>query len=210
MKKKVLASLGCGVMMFGMAGMADASMIGNNIALTSLGAQAFDNGNWFEHWSGNYGFQYDAVLAIDDITNGGSFWAGLGSLPVQQIWIVFDKRYSIDAIYLDEMNAGQASADDAAYLTFGELEYLIDGSWNYLASLTKNTPDFMTSFSPITADGVRLNVYSANVPSGWTNVASCVYSFEVNAAPVPIPAAGWLLGSGIAGLIGSRIRRRNN
>jgi len=76
-------------------------MLNNNIALSSLGATAFDNGNWVEQVSVP-GFEYDAVLAIDDTVGGFSYWAGIGSLTQEQMWIIFDKEYVIDTIYLKE------------------------------------------------------------------------------------------------------------
>jgi len=167
-----------------------ASTLNNNIALSSLGAVALDNGNWVEQ-AGVPGFEYDAMLAIDGSVNG-TYWAGIGTLPQEKIWINFDKEYMIDAIYLDEW--------DIAYLTSATLDYLQDGSWFSLGVINKSTPDYLLTFSPIRADGVRLNVNSATVPAGWINHATALYSFEVQA--VPVPTAVLLFGSGLLGLIG--------
>jgi len=168
-----------------------ASTLNNNIALSSLGAVAFDNGNWVEQVSVP-GFEYDAMLAIDDSVDGFTYWAGIGTLPQEQIWINFDKEYMIDAVYLEEW--------DIAYLTSATLDYLQDGSWFSLDVINKSTPDYLLTFSPIRADGVRLNVNSATVPAGWINRATALYSFEVRA--VPVPTAALLFGSGLLGLIG--------
>lgn len=189
---------------------ANASTLSNNIALASLGAQAYDNGNWVETaWPGT-GYQYDAALAIDDINIGSSFWAGYGPGGTQQIWINFDQKYTIDSIYLDELQPGQASPGDGswAFVTSGSLEYLNNGSWHHLYDISKGVPDLMLSFTPVNADGVRLNVYNASVPFSWANQnAECLYSFEVGgtpASPVPVPSAICLLGSALIALVAAR------
>ncbi len=185
----------------------NASVLSNNIALASLGATAFDNGHWFEHTI-PYGFQYEAGLTIDDNTVGGSFWAGLGYLSSEEIWVVFDQRYVISAVYLDELTPGQASPTDGsyAYLTNGKLEYLYDSTWHDLATITKNTWDYSTTFPEVAADGIRLTVYDAVVPFGWANHATCLYSLEVGGVaasssnPVPVPSALLLLASSLIGM----------
>lgn len=162
---------GCAAALVMGAGGARASVLDHNIALSSLGAQAFDNGNWVEQSPGGAGWQYDAMLAIDDDAQLASGWAGLGSLPQQQMWVVFDKEYLIDAVYLDELSY--------AYSTSGMLEYRQGGAWLPLRSFSKDGPDYLVTFDAQRADAVRLTVTSASVPPTWLNVASVVYSLEV-------------------------------
>ena len=168
-----------------------ASTLSNNIALDSLGATAFDNGNWVEQVN-PAGFSYDAMLAIDNNDGGTSIWFGVGSLPQQQMWVLFDQTYLINTVYINEyVNA---------YMTSGSLEYLQNGSWSFLQAVNKSSPDYLLTFAPIQADGVRLNIDSVVAPPGWINKVSGVYSLEVGA--VPIPAAVWLFGSGLIALFG--------
>jgi len=173
------------------------STLTNNVALSSLGATALDNGNWVEQASPNAGFEYDAMLAIDDVVSGASIWYGIGSLAQQQMWVIFDKEYLINSIFVDEQSD--------AYMTSGNLEYLQKGVWTSLQSVNKSSADLLLNFSAVRADGVRLNIDSVVAPSGWTNKVAGVYSLEVQA--VPVPAAVWLFGSGLVGLIGVACRK---
>ena len=193
----------------------NASVLSNNIALASLGATAEDNGNWYERSNPGYGFQYDANLAIDDNAVGSSFWAGIGNLPTEQIWVIFNQRYNISSVYLDELTPGQAapSSSDYAYLTSGKLEYLYDNAWHDLTTITKATWDYTTTFPEVAADGIRLTVYDAVVPSGWVNHATCLYSLEVGGVaasstnPVPTPSALLLFASALIGIASFRRRK---
>lgn len=42
----------------------------------------------------------------------------------------------------------------------------------------------------------------------WTSTYESWYGFTVGSSPVPVPGAIWLLGSGLAGLAGTRIKRK--
>lgn len=167
---------------------ANASTLDNNIALSSLGAEAFDNGHWVEQSFPNRGWEYKGSLTIDD--DEATWYAGRGSLPQQQLWVVFDQAYEIDAVFLDEL--------DICYSNEGALEYRRDGAWLPLETFSKGVPDYLITFPPRRADAVRLTVASASVPPGWINQnAECLYAFEVGGVPVGgTPCAGDCDGDG--------------
>jgi hypothetical protein len=144
--------------------------IENNIALSSLGATAEDNGSF-----NDYEFDQDAVLTIDN--DNTSYWAGLQSSSPQQMWINFDKTYVIDKIYIDEREDG--------YMNTGKVEYFDGTVWKLLVSIDKTAPDLIQSFTPVTASKIRITVNSVTANPAWYNKVACFNSVEVNGS-VPI------------------------
>ncbi len=146
------------------------SQVINNVALSSLGATAEDNGSFDD-----YGIDQDAMLTIDgDIT---SYWAGLQSNSPQKMWIFFDQSYSINKVYIDEM--------EVAYINTGFVEFHDETGWHNLFSVNKISSDLFEEFSDVIADGIRLTVETLTAPSSWYNQVACVYSFEVNGQTIP-------------------------
>jgi hypothetical protein len=75
----------------------------------------------------------------------------------------------------------------------------------------------MTSIGDVNGDSVTdysgIMIHSGKFGSDWASLASAPYHEVWNVqllsqAPVPVPAAVWLFGSGLAGLIGVARRRR--
>jgi hypothetical protein len=178
---------------------ASGSTLSNNISRSALGAQAFDNGHWVEQAPPTRGFEYEAKYAIDD--SYYPYWAGYGFTHPQQLWVVFDRQYTIDQVYINEEGGAHTTTGDYAFVTSGTLEYLHNGTWNALTTISKNTPDYLISFSPRQADGVRLTVYSSAQPPGWINKASAVLGFEVSAVPEANTLTLMFFGLAAVGLI---------
>ena len=131
----------------------------SNIALSSLGATATDNGY--------YGSQ-EVNLAIDG--DSSTYWAGRQSAKPQTMTISFDQQYSISRIVIDE---------ERAYLTQAEVEYYYDGQWQHLLDIQKSETDCDVSFDAVLAGGIRLLISDLSAPSGWGNKVACIHAFEV-------------------------------
>jgi hypothetical protein len=106
--------------------------------------------------------------------------------------------FSLNSIDLAELYA----YDDATYafdVTFNGL--LANGS-----SVSQTvTLDNLTGVQTYVFGPAFSNVVAVN----WAQGGADFHQFDnVNAAPVPVPAAVWLLGSGFAGLVGLRRRAR--
>ena len=139
-----------------------------NIALHSLGATAFDNGA-YNHPSGG---RLGAERAIDN--DEVSYWAGLENNSPQQMWIEFDKSYSVNRIVITE--------HDNAYINTGKVEYYNGSSWLELFSIDKSSANTIREFSSVTASGVRLTINTLTAPGSWTNKVACIHSLEVHTA----------------------------
>ena len=133
----------------------------NNIALLSLGAEAFSNGY--------YNFRLP-TCAIDN--DPESYWAGVDYESPQILWIYFDREYLIDAIDIDERQD--------AYMNTATVEIYHEESWSFLLSIDKTTPNYYQAFDYVEATGIRITVNTLTAPSSWTNKVACIYTFAVN------------------------------
>jgi hypothetical protein len=137
-----------------------------NVALSSRGAVAYDNGSFDD-----YGFDYDAALTIDGVDSGQSYWAGRDYVHPQQMWVLFDRTYLISEVSINERSD--------AYMNTGSIEYLVAGSWVTISSINKSSSDYSISFAGFAADGVRISVNTSTSPSGWYNKVACFFTITV-------------------------------
>jgi len=98
------------------------------------------------------------------------------------------------------------------------LEVRVDGGWQQIwSAVTINTsytpgdnvmPDLISniSFSGGVVDGLRLNAYQ-DITVAFHHQNGMVYNFSNNIAHTPEPSTIVLLGSGLVGLIGYRMRK---
>jgi hypothetical protein len=122
--------------------------------------------------------------------NSGHLWLA------QSLWGEATDVYGMTAINKSRTNASGLQQFEISISG----EKVIDGT-NYLFTMLA------------TFDGQNTNTDAAGYYQLFSTAAHTGYGFgsiqvDVSAAPVPIPAAVWLLGSGLIGLVGIRRRMR--
>jgi len=191
MQKELLAGLAIAVVIFGMAGGAIATPV--NVAPLGTATQ-----------SSTYpmvGYDRSAKVAIDGNTDG-NIWSGSVSHTFNdpQAWWQVDLGtiYDIDSIVLwnrtdsngERLNNFNVSVLDGE----GKLIWIASNLSTFPSSLTLTLPD------NILGEIVKVQLI------GWDYLQLAeVQVFGSN--PVPEPSTMLLLGTGIAGLLGPRIRR---
>ena len=170
MKKKMLAGLVTGFLMFGMVGMVNAAIININ-ARTSTTTNPV-----VEYFTAG---TYDVIpIGVED---GGTYnaWNAWGYVNLPHSgWI---NSYSLSS---DEFDA---------FTVYDGVKYATD-----LLALDNA---ITTSFT-LTSNGY-VNFFITDSP-----YSDNIGGISLNVNPVPVPAAVWLLGTGLAGLVGTRIRRK--
>lgn len=225
MKKKLWAGLAVGVMVLGMTGMASATLVTIGTAgYDSNGDSVKENHNliWDNDNNGN------SVVWLD-YTNSQNTWA------YQKDWTARlntagEVSYSLFAGYSVDWGSNAwrlpvtLGTNEMSHLFYNDLgnsagSYDVNG--NFVSGLKNKGPfsnllddDFYWSGSELEfAPGFAAYIYSfgAGVDfynlEGWPYYALAMRNGDVS-APVPVPATILLLGTGLAGLIGARRKKK--
>lgn len=139
-------------------------------------------GNWIMNLSGGF-----SVGNLMDLVSGNVSSSAGGTMTVT----------------LTDTDFSDLSSFHVGGTTGGTVTFNLYNDSNLVASYTGDTPSFSTDIASLTSTGSITEIEAVIIHEG-----SAMSSFDANVVqnPVPVPAAFWLLGSGLMGLIG--IRRR--
>jgi hypothetical protein len=194
MKKKLLAGLAVGVMMAGMAGVASAFTIDTSLS-----------------WDGH--------INVDWVGSGQSLTVDAVENHFESIGFYFDAESTgktFDFILSDAMNGGNTLFTTSFNVISGI--NVIDIDQDVTANSTIYALIDYNDFMGATAHFSVTDVYAGG-QSVFGRVGSMtgkypsfdhrfVATFSSGGAPVPVPATMLLLGTGLAGLVGARLRRK--
>lgn len=205
MKRNILVGLVTGMVILGIAGAASASiMVGPTSATTTAG----------ESYSLDYSFDQSGLSAnyTSGVTDFDSFTAttthtsrpgtdyvsyGFGSVTYD-----LGQSYLIEDVAFWNFGGGFANPDFAvtAFDLHGDATFL----GNYNPSLGGGLPDIF-SFGPIWAQTFQIDIISSGGASGF-GIGEVAFGAST---PVPEPASMLLFGAGLAGLVGTRMRKKS-
>ncbi len=201
MKKKLLAGLAIGLFMIGITGMSEATILTfDDIPGTSQNTYGYIAGSY-----GGFDFAGNSYLAyplwVDTVGmhsyNQGSISGDftMYSYGVTTITSSTNKDFTFDGLYARDWYSSRGSLDIEGYNN-GSLvwnsNFTLNSNWDYVVG------------SSIMLDELRL-IGTSN----YSNNNFLVDNLALNeTAPVPEPSTMLLFGTGLVGLVVSRIRRK--
>jgi hypothetical protein len=199
MKKKLLVGLALGVLVVGMAGVADATVLtfddSSNLGVTLGGSMQYQDdstgGHLFMNSWGNTDYIFFATgTYVNDFQMNYQPWEGAGNNPSNDSgWPVDIRAYN--------------STNDLLWSQMVDLTSTA-WDWNSWITVTVNTANVSSlSFGP-TGGGATENY----LPYGYWPSLNDLRIDETGSAPVPEPATMLLMGTGIAGLIAARRKKK--
>jgi hypothetical protein len=216
MKIKHLASAGALAAAFLSPGMASASFLLDTGTPSGATSDTFNSSTWYaEEFSVAAGEsvsnvaayltqgagQLDATFTFAIYANSGAGGNFIGSTPSNR--------------GADEVASGSGTFNGSGW-TSATVNWTPSSGGDYWLAIqqtssgTANSLDAPTEASATTgtAPALAYAIYSTSAGSKYQLSGGDPIGLEVTAAPVPLPGALWLLGSGVAGLAGMARRRR--
>ena len=146
----------------------------------------------------NFNFQSDDLISFDSASYSYTIFGQM----VDKVFVVADRGDSASAppesgsIWsITGLDSGGMANAFGSKVSFGASDWLSTGE---LGGWGGDRPIFLMAFEPTNpVHGVKID------PDGGLEICS------ISGAPVPIPGAIWLLGSGVLGLLAFRRRGRN-
>ena len=225
MSKYLTGAVCAGVVTLSMLSSANAALIIQ--AETAVGSSSFydyDPAPFLIDHSGlsidyTAGDDFDAYIASNPVHDNlaASTWvAALDDLNVT-IDFTFDQMYSFESIALWNRGTQQYGQDFNNQIGEFSLYSSNDASFRSLTLIDRFNPAAnkgtilaveaeVLGFSAVEATYLRMHITAAQ-PGGYLLSASEVVFDGTSVAPVPVPAAVWLFGSGLLGLAGVARRK---
>lgn len=169
-------------------------IVSANTASASVYASSIVDGTTLHNWNGGCHGDLDASVILGAPDNELTGWGGGESGYV---------TLGFDYSFADEQG------DDLIVYGFGpgnaELFVSTDNAvWTSLGALGKSSPGATTAWGYDFADFGVAEASYVKIVSGMAKFIDAVEGVHGSAAPVPVPAAIWLMASGIAGVFGFR------
>lgn len=179
---------------------ADANLL--DILNNATGTIAWNLAAAYNDWGTNLdtlGYLTTSPIQLD-VNNTPSGFAGIGGTAIPNIGIYLQSVNGVDANYAADGSQIFGNAANAFY----------DNSWGDMWNVSHSTEaalDQLLGFYYVVLDGNTDTTGVQNLLGDWklSSAGELTYSAEVT--PIPVPAAVWLLGSALIGMVGVARRK---